>query len=319
MSHPPTSLPTSTRDHLLLGIRLRSDWPLPCPVARRPGRVDVELFETTDSFLSDAREAAEPVARPEDWFRHVLLPDGSDYLRWTDLFEFLVSPDGTRIAGRPLARATAESFQTYLLNQVLSFALLKRGAEPIHATAVVVDGSAVAFAAGPGTGKSTLGAAFLQRGYRLLTDDLLVLREEGGEFVAQPSMPRIKLFPEIARRLLGEGATGVPMNEDTPKLVISLGPDRVCAGSTPLRTIFMLAASEKPARVSIRRMKERRAFLAITRNTFNPVVAGQQRLLQHFDLATRVAAAIPVKSLTYPRRLEELPQVVDAIQADLAR
>ncbi|MFB3074256.1 MAG: hypothetical protein ACE1Z6_03640, partial [Candidatus Methylomirabilales bacterium] len=113
----------------------------------------------------------------KNWFQHLRLPDGSDYLRWSGLFEFLVSADGRRIACRELECASPESFQTYLIGQVLSFALVKRGIEPLHSTTVVIDGKAVAFLGDSGYGKSSLGAAFLQAGYPLLTDDLLVLKE----------------------------------------------------------------------------------------------------------------------------------------------
>ena len=58
---------------------------------------------------------------------------------------------------------------------MLSFSLLSLGYEPLHATAVVVDGEAVAFLGDCGYGKSTLGAAFLARGFPLLTDDVLAL------------------------------------------------------------------------------------------------------------------------------------------------
>ena len=282
--------------------------------------MDVELLDAPASSFDEAGDLAGPPAGPEDWFRYVPLPDGTDYLRWTGLFEFVVSPDGTKIEGHALSRATTESFQTYLLNQVLSFALLKRGMEPLHATAVVVDGRAVAFAASPGMGKSTMAAAFLERGYPLLTDDLLVVRDERGEFVAQPSMPRIKLMPEIARALLGTLAEGVPMNPDTPKLVIPLGPGRSHEDPAPLSAVYALQETRGTTnRVTIRRLSSRRAFLELTRNTFNPVPAGSGRLKRHFGLATALAARVPVKSVSYPRDLDAIEAVRDRILADISR
>ena len=88
-----------------------------------------------------------------------------------------MSADGRHVAAGHLGNASAESFQSYLLGWVLSFALVKQGYEPLHATAVVVDGKAVAFLGTSGDGKSTLAAAFLHAGHTLLTDDLLLIRE----------------------------------------------------------------------------------------------------------------------------------------------
>jgi len=88
--------------------------------------------------------------------------------------------------------------------------LLKQGIEPLHCTAVVVNGGAVGFLGDCGYGKSSLAAAFLQAGYPLLTDDLLVLKEEGRHFLAYPSFPRIKLFPEMAEAFLGDRVAATP-------------------------------------------------------------------------------------------------------------
>lgn len=311
MSRPEGEFPTQARDYRLFGLGLRSEWPLACPEATGRSPVCVEIVAATASRFVDVAPDA-----PDGWFAHVGLRDGSEYLRWTDLFEFLISPDGKRIEGRSLAKSNAESFQNYLLNQVLSFSLLKLGFEPLHATAVVVDGRALAFAAMPGRGKSTLGAAFLEDGHRLLTDDVLVLDQAAGGFLAQPSMPRIKLFPEIARTLLGGDTGGTPMNEDTPKMIVPLDERRFCEEPVPLRAVYVLAETRGAKRVSIRRMHARRAFVALTKHTFNPVVADETRLRQQFEFATKVASVVPVKSLSFPRRLELLPEVREAILAD---
>ncbi|MEX0991080.1 MAG: hypothetical protein WD004_02245 [Actinomycetota bacterium] len=253
---------------------------------------------------------------PPGWFARVGRPDGSEYLRWTDLFEFLISPDGSRIEGRALEKASDESFQTYLLAQVLSFALLKKGVEPLHATTVVVNERAIAFAAMPGRGKSTLGAALLGAGARMLTDDALVLQPSDEGYMAQPSVPRIKLFPATARVLLGADASGVAMNEDTPKMIIPLDEARFCDEPMPLQTIYVLADTSRAEKVWTRRMSARRAFVALTRHTFNSVVVDEGRLRQQFAFATDVASAVPVKALSYPRGLDELPAVCDAILED---
>jgi hypothetical protein len=63
----------------------------------------------------------------------------------------------------------------YLLGQALSYALVKLGFEPLHATAIVVNGEAAVLLGSSGFVKSSLAACFLEDGHRLLTDDLLIL------------------------------------------------------------------------------------------------------------------------------------------------
>jgi len=310
-----------TRSYCLYGMRLKSVTPLPGPEITGSGQAAIELLTGPALLFSKARREAGICPEEKEWFRHAGLPDGSDYLRWSGLFEFLISADGRRITCRELNGATHGSFQTYLLGQVLSFALLKQGIETLHATGIVINGGAVAFLGNCGYGKSSLGAAFLQEGYPLLTDDLLVLKEEGDRFVAYPGPARIKLFPEIAKRLLGDRVNGTPMNNDTSKLIIPLGPGETVSPECafPLKAIYILRppTSLQNSRVVIRRLSPRHAFLAVTKNTFNAVVVAPERLKRQFVLASRLAENVPVKSLSYPRALQHLPAVREAVRSDL--
>lgn len=311
--------PELPRLYGLYGIRLGSDWELPYRELPANGSVDVELFEGLGSFFSEVRRRL-PQGQ-ETRFNNVPLEDGASYLRWSNLFEFLISPDGRRIAGRALSEGSLESFQTYLLTQVLGVALAKQGVEPLHATVVVVTGRAVAFLGDCGYGKSSLAAAFLQAGDQVLTDDLLVVRRNQGVFHAYPGPPRIKLFPEIARLLLGDQIQGVPMNPATPKLIIPLRPAQV-SDPAPLHALYVL----RPPRphsprqgIRIRDLSPRAAYLELLRNTFIRSVHDRGRLQRQFLLATELVSAVPVRLLSYPRDLDLLPSVRAAILSNLER
>lgn len=310
------------RVYQVYGLRIRSALPLPSLSPAGSGEAETEVVHGSASLFSRIRREIGLAPNGTPWFSHARLPDNSDYLRWAGLFEFLIAPDGGRIACRALDGATPEAFSSYLLSQVLSFALLRRGIEPLHATTVTVDGDAIAFLGDCGYGKSTLGAAFLQAGQRLLTDDQLVLEGKGDQVLAYPGPPRIKLFPETARTLLGEGAGGVPMNHLTPKLVIPLDRRRWCTDPTPLGAIYVIrppAPGSRSERVTIRPLSARAAFVELLRNTFNPVVMEPERLRRQFHLAARLARAVPVKSLSFPRSLACIPAVRAAIGSDLER
>lgn len=304
----------------LYGLRLRSA--LPLPGARRRARepADVEIVRGRAREFAAVRRALAPPLNAASWFEERALPDGRRYLRWAGLFEFLVAADGGRVVARRLrgAARVPRAFETYLLGQVLSFALLARGLEPLHATAVVVDAGAVGFLGDCGQGKSTLGAAFVRAGHALLTDDLLVLRASGGGFSAAAGPPRIKLFREPADRTLGRRARGTPMNDLGAKLVFPLGR-RAARSAAPLRALYVLRPGRARRRVAIRTLSPRRAFVELTRNTFNACVVDAPRLARQFDLAARLAAAVPVKTLAYPRGLGRLAAVRAAIETDLAR
>lgn len=257
-----------------------------------------------------------------DWFYCRRTRTGATYLRWTGLFEFLVSADGRHIRYHQLKGATPESFSTYLLGQVLSFSLLLFGVEPLHGTVVVIDGEAIAFLGNCGYGKSTLGAAFLRLGFPILTDDLIALEPTASGYAAHPGMPRLKLFPSVARRVLGVERDGTPLNSGTSKQILPLAAGQVSRRRAPLRALYVLSeptpVRRRPAaRIELERLSGGDAFLEVIRNSFNTIVVDRDRLAHQFAFASRLVAAVPVKRLSYPRSLSLLPAVCEAVLADL--
>jgi hypothetical protein len=306
--------------YYLYGIRLRSHWSLPYRSESSAPLRQVTLLKGSAACLDSAYAEAVRTSAHAGWFHRAQLRDGTVYLRWANLFDFLVSADGREIAARRLAESSPEAFHTYLLGQALSFALIRQGFDPLHATTVIADGEAVAFLGDCGLGKSTLAAVFLAGGHRVLTDDLLVLTETGGGYTAHPGPPRIKLFPEISRMFLG-AQMGVPITNLSPKLIVALDDHQAFPAAARLKAIYVLAAQGRGRgtdRVTIRRLSRRRACLELVRNTFNLAVTDPERLTRQFALATGVAASVPVSVITYARALSLLPSVREAILGNLA-
>jgi hypothetical protein len=154
-----------------------------------------------------------------------------------------------------------------------------------------------------------------------MTDDILVLRGDGNGFAAFPGPPRIKLFPEIGRSLLGD-VSGTPMNPLTPKLIIPLRPDRVEQTARPLKAIYVLrppTAQAQTKKIVIGGLRPRDAVLKLVGNTFNTIVRDRDRLARQFRKATEIAARVPLRIVRYPRDLSQLAQVVDRIRSDLRK
>ena len=264
-----------------------------------------------------ARALARIPARARQWFECVRLQDDSTYLRWSRLFEFLIAPDARTIEFRPLEHATQHALTTYLLGQVLSFSLLSLGYEPLHATAVVVDGSAIAFLGDCGDGKSTLGAAFLARGFPMLTDDVLALQFDRDRVLAHAGPARLKLFPSVARSLLGRTGTR-RLNPGTRKVVLPLSERNASTDTVPLDALYVLcgpARSRRASRVTLTPLTGQRAFLEVMRSAFNLIQVDKARLENQFRMATRLVRMVPVTRLTYPRKLSRLDEVCEAVLA----
>jgi hypothetical protein len=252
------------------------------------------------------------------WGKYVRFPDRSTYFCWNRVGEFVVSGDGRTIHCRRFDLASDESFQIYLIQRALSIALVEQGYEPLHATAIVVGGRALAFLGDAGTGKSTLAAFCLNAGDTLLTDDLLLLRRGPQGFHAYPGAPRLKLFPLIGRQLFGQGMCGTPMNPDTGKLIVPIDVDRLCQRPVPLRALYLL---QRPHAATVRHVQletvtPRAALIELVRHTFNYLDTDPDRLARQFLEASQIAMEVEVKRLVYPRLFGQLAAVREALLAD---
>lgn len=300
------------------GISLSSEIPLALPEYSGGEFAHFELCLGTAERFAEALSGAKLVDRA-DWYQYAHLSDGSSYVRWHGLGEFLVAAGGKRIWCARAPDALTESFQVYLLGQALSFALVKAGFEPLHGTAIEYEGGAIALLGDSGFGKSTLAASFIAAGCRLLTDDLLLLRPSTGGLDAYPGPPRIKLLPDSAGRILGPAATGVPMNAETNKHVIALDAAQRCQTPVPLRVIYVLAPPHEMRRLRRLRavpLSAREAFFALVGNTFNRYIADPDRMERQLAETTRLVNTVPVRKLAYPRSFACLGEVREAILVD---
>jgi hypothetical protein len=309
----------SSYRYCVYGVGIVSDTPLTMPRHALDPLRQVTCVRAPAARFDAAIQGAAFHPLSDSWQRSAVLSDGSTYVGWDSVGEFLVAADGRHIACRPVAHCSVESFQVYMLGQALSFALVKQHLEPLHATVVVVDGAGVAFLGGSAFGKSTLAASFLGAGDRLLTDDLLVVQESAGTVVAYPGPPRIKLFPEMASRFLGR-AGGDRMNPDTGKLIVPLDESRACADPVPLKALYVLAPPQESCRqpgVRSEALAPRETVIELVKASFNTRATGAGRVARQFTLTARLADTLPVKRLTYPRQVECLKDVRDMVLTHL--
>ena len=300
------------------GLSVVADIDLDLPGA---GKHDTRLGEIVwrrSPSTFDAPSAARSGAI-DDWFVCEALEDGSYYLRWKDYYEFIVERSGVRVDYRPLDGADPGILRNFLFGQVLSFALVLQGIEPLHATAVRIDGQAVVFLGDCRFGKSTLAASFLHDGCPILTDDLLLIDRRAGRLFALPGCGRIKLRPD-SRHLLDAAGPGARLNPLTEKEVFPLGPDQMEAAPLPLAALFVLPSPlerDASAAIGSRRLTSAALFHELLKNSFNTQVQGAPRLARHFAFAVGLARGVRGFALCYPAGLEHLPAIRRSVHAAL--
>jgi hypothetical protein len=96
-----------------------------------------------------------------------------------------LSPDGARILCSP-PDLEPWSWQRFLVGRILPWAAVLRGYEAVHASAVTLDGRALAFVGATGAGKTSLAVRMVAAGAAFVTDDVLVLERAADGVLAHP-------------------------------------------------------------------------------------------------------------------------------------
>lgn len=181
----------------------------------------------------------------------------------------------------------------------------------IHAAAIERQGRAVILPAPPGSGKSTLCAALVHRGWRLLSDELALLSLDGGALhgLARPVSLKNQSIDIIQR--FEPSASFSRRTHDTAKGTVALMKplaDHVRRVDEPARAawlVFPRWESGAPPRFTPRARPA--ALMALSRNIFNFGItgrAGYRRLVETLDGCT-----------CFDFRYGELDEAVQAFEA----
>ncbi|MBW7933128.1 MAG: hypothetical protein H3C62_05830 [Gemmatimonadaceae bacterium] len=315
-------------EYVLYGLTLRADRAVPGldPVDESP-RADLTITLGATPPPRDVWDAARPhfqepgatVGVPSVDVRRTA--NDAFWFRYEDGTEFLLDAAATRIDAWWTATSTLEDTATYLLGPVLGFALRMRGVLALHASAVVIDGRAVALVGPSGAGKSTTAAAFASAGVPVLSDDVLALRQIDGRWMAYPAYPTVRLWDESEHLLFGSVGTLPLLTPTWDKRGLPLGAAYPFhATPMPLGELFLLAPRSDDARAPwVEPLGGSAAFIALVANTYanylldDPLRAAEMRALEGVLAGRRVRRLVPS---TLSERLSRLVTIVaDALSA----
>jgi hypothetical protein len=245
-------------------------------------------------------------------FRIEAHPDAG-YLVWgRGCGSYLLSKDASRLRCA-VGGLAPDTWERFLIGQVLPFAALVSGLEIFHASAVVRAGVAVAFAGPSGAGKTSLALSLCEHGACFLADDVLALEARAGQLLAHPGTALAGIDRCEARRRCETGCAA------RGELVMSNGRERVVRMATstkevPLGALFFLERrSCGPLEPRFAPVTDPLRLLAAT---FNFVLATRRRLCVLLDVCALVAGG-RVERIIADRSLEA-PVIAAAVERHLS-
>jgi hypothetical protein len=195
----------------------------------------------------------------------------------------MLSTDGRLLVCDPEGLPDA-SWQRLLIAQVLPFAAVLQGLEVFHASAVVLDGQAVAFVGPSRAGKTSVALELCRRGAGFLADDVLALEPRAGALVGHPGSPLAGLDRAEAERAPDGLAAAEILGENSRELLVRT---QAAAAPAPLGALFFLERrADGPAQPRFEPLADAGALLGAT---FNFILASPRRLLGLLDVCALAA------------------------------
>jgi hypothetical protein len=235
---------------------------------------------------------------------------------YADRTEFLVDQAGTEVWAKWAEPLTIEDTATYLLGPVMGFVMLLRGVVCLHASAIAVGDKAIALLGPAGSGKSTTAAAFSDRGYSVLAEDVVTLDDHGCQFLVRPGYPCIRLWPASVKALYGSESHLPKLTPNWDKCYLDL-TERFHAEPLPLAAIYHLGGRRHDTKAPfVESLDRSEGLLSLIANTYATKLMDKQMRAREFELLTRVLNNVPLRRVTPHADPARIPELCDAILND---
>jgi hypothetical protein len=270
-----------------------------CPHSPPPGRILGEFREQGFGYW-----ATETRREPPRWT-----------LRYTGICDATLDCAAHTITLHRAPEADRGLLPVFLEGSVLAHAATAQGLLILHASAVEVEGRALAIVGPPGAGKSTLAALLCAAGARLVADDALRVDATAAGTVCFPGTLGLRLRPAAAG--LKAELKGAAVKE-TADGRTAVRPARPADAPLELAGVLVPELSRPAARLRLRRLGAMEGLQELL--SYPRLIRWRARepIAQLFDLTAGAATELPVYRATLPWGPPFQPRLADRLLAELA-
>lgn len=291
------------------GLNIRSDFFLPeLPEGGDGSDLSIQYGKLNPSVLENAHIPRQGI---EAWFGRTT---DSAYLHWPGIATFCAQ-NGAILWVDPISQSIDKQvLNLYILSEALGLILHQKGIFLLHASAIEVSEQVIVFVGVPGAGKSTTAAAFSQRGYPVLSDDMVAITfDSTGNPLVLPGFPQIKIWQSSVQGLGYDKITLPTLFQGSTKHVIRQFDDFPRA-ALPLAHIFVLEVGET---FKLTRMLSSNALISLTRFFPCPekLLQGAE-LARHFHQCTQLVHHVPLWQLERPKSFSILSQLITWLEEE---
>ena len=247
---------------------------------------------------------------------HFIIEDNSVLFHAPHIAVFLIE-DGNRISYFPLSDSLEDYLALYIMGTCMGAILLQRKILPLHGSAVAIDGKAYAIVGDSGAGKSTLASAFLNKGYQLLSDDVIpVSFSDEGVPMVTPAYPQQKLWQESLDQFEMEANNFQPIFNRETKFKIPV-EDKFADEPLPLAGIIELSKTEEN-QIKFEPIQNLERLSTLYKHTYRNFIIPRAGLTEwHFQTSAKIISQIEMHKLQRPVSTFSAHELTDVILSSI--
>lgn len=222
----------------------------------------------------------------------------------------MAARNGRNLLYRPFEGIDEASVRLFLLGSGIGAILMQLGHLVLHGNTIEINEGCIVCVGQSSAGKSTIAAGMLQRGYRILADDISPVDEDG---LVVPGLPRIKIWQKSAD-ILGLNTEGMArIRPELSKFNIPLGTS-FCDQKRVLKGVVILD-QHNDTDVSVQLVSGQEKFRLLRQNVYRSrFVDGMLLKKSYFQQTMNLAANLPVIRINRPKKGNSVESVLDKIE-----
>lgn len=275
------------------GLHILSDFPL-------PELPESERNKTKIDIVFQLRNLTEEWAKLSlQHNQHYVADENMIMFQIPNVAIYLIQ-DGCRVFVSPAPGSSQNHVRLFLLGTCMGALLLQRRILPLHGSAIVINGNAYAIVGDSGAGKSTLASAFLQKGFQLISDDIIPVSFNTKNLpIVTPAYPQQKLWQESLQAFGMASDDLRPIVDREDKFAVPVHTQFV-GKPLPLAGIFELVKTDDEI-IEFEPLRSLQGLHTLFYHTYRNVLLAPSGLMQwHFSFTTKLLNHIQLLQIRRP-------------------
>lgn len=221
--------------------------------------------------------------------------------------------NGNLVTVQATETATPQEIALFILGSAFGFLMHQKKVFPLHGSTVDLGSCCITLVGHSGAGKSSLASGFVERGYKLLTDDVSRIECIDDIYYVYPSYPSQKIWEDgIVQFSMSHDPNHRVLNHLNKFHIRSL--ERFSDNLKPLVGIYEILPTNVDVPILEQLEKSSAINALITHSYLQEIISRKADLVEHLHFCLSLCCSVPVFKLLRPIEGFTVKSQVEAIE-----